>query len=102
MNIKKPSALAPALKNVFGEDGDSDEEKAVPVRDQPIDASQADTIDKLAEYVARNGLHFEESESITVLLLERDTLSLSHALSASRSHEAKEPIRSQLSIPIPA
>ena len=69
MNIKRPSplGLAPALKNVFGEDDSEEDEERAPMV-QLIDADQANTIDRLAEYVARNGLHFEESESIAALL----------------------------------
>ena len=64
MNIKRPS-LAPALKNVFGGDDSEEEEKAP--QEEPIDADQAAAIDRLAEYVARNGSHFEESESTAAL-----------------------------------
>jgi hypothetical protein len=63
--MKKPTGpLAPALKNVFGDDDEDDDESKAPLPEL-IDAEQASAIDKLAEYVATNGAQFEESESHT-------------------------------------
>ena len=65
MNLKRNKATRPVIKGVFEDDSDEEKEKAKTSNatiTEEISEDQLASIKTMADYVARNGIQFEESK----------------------------------------